>query len=183
MRVAPLALLLNLSLAMPVAAGAQGTTASEQVFAQVEILAIPLTIDVVGVTNFGSVFNYAHDEVIDPSSPTAGQTTAAIAIGSIEGRTLLINLGLCPMQLRTAEDFALDFASHFSYNTSANVRGAGADTALNPCEASVQVEPQADGEDPVLRYVYLWMGGRIGVAASQAPGVYSGVITITVEVL
>jgi hypothetical protein len=47
----------------------------------------------------------------------------------------------------------------------------------------VQVEPQADGEDPVLRYVYLWMGGRIGVAASQAPGVYSGVITITVEVL
>lgn len=169
---------------LPLAATAQGTSEDAQVFAQVEVQAVPLTIDVTGVTNFGSVFNFAQEPAIDPKAPTVSQTTAAITITTSPATNLVVTLGQCPKTLATAEGSSLDFYSQFALSTTSDVQ-ADASSVLTECLSGVSFMPAAPAAngDGSLRSAYLWMGGRVVIAAGQPPGLYSGVISISVEVL
>lgn len=169
---------------LPFTVTAQGTSETALVFAQVEVLAVPLQVDVTGVTNFGSVFNFAHEEYIDPKIPEVNQTTAAIVITTSPSTLLLVNLGQCPKVLASPEGASLQFYSQFAMSSSSDVQ-SDANNVLLECASSFQVTPEASpaNGDPTLRSMYMWMGGRVVIAAGQEPGAYSGVIEIAVEVL
>lgn len=167
----------------PIAAGAQIVTEQAGVLVEATVLAVPLNIDVAGATSFGIITNHGHEEFIDPTAPGPMQSTAAITISTSPSTLLTVHLGQCPTHLLLGDGVnEMTFYSAFAFNSNGDVQSESNNIFLE-CASSFMYEPYASGASPDLRYLYMWLGGRLVVAPGQAPGLYEGAITIVVEVL
>lgn len=117
-----------------------------------------------GETNFGRIGNFAHTETIDPTAPTADQTTAQFSATSSNAVVYT-----CPTEVRLTGPGAssMTFTTRMSSHTAADRQ---ATSGLNSCaEAFLINEPT----------VFFWLGGDLKVLSNQEPGSYSGVFTLS----
>jgi hypothetical protein len=167
----------------PVTAGAQIVTEQADVQVEATVQAVPLNIDIAGLTSFGIITNHGHEEFIDPTAPGPMQSTAAITISTSPSTLLTVHLGQCPAHLLLGDAVnEMTFYSAFAFNSNGDVQSESNNILLE-CASSFMYEPYASGASPDLRYLYMWLGGRLVVAPGQVPGLYQGTVTIVVEVL
>lgn len=150
--------------------GALAGTASAQTQATAPVKATvqqDLQLTSEGETDFGTIGNNAHTEVIDPKAPKPTQTTARFTSTS-SGNTLV--LYSCPSEVTlTGPGSAwMTFTTGLSANIFSDVQSDSHDQTCTEATFGSHSSP-----------VYFWLGGSLEVLSNQAPGSYNGVFTLT----
>jgi Mat/Ecp fimbriae major subunit len=123
-----------------------------------------LVIASTGTTDFGTVGDFAHTEIIDASAPTGTQEVAQFTV--TRSGTTIVSYSCSPTVTLTGPGGAM--MTFTPKVTISGFAGGQATSSATPCPfANSQTE------------LYMWLGGSLAVAASQAAGEYSGVFTLT----
>lgn len=123
-----------------------------------------------GQTNFGTIDNFAHTEVINPATPTADQETAMFVFSTGGGSISLT----CPSAVTLTEPTSsaeMTFTPQLSVANGPDQQSFS--DPLPPCPLSGSGAFQ----------VWLWLGGSLDVGSNQGPGSYSGVFTLSAAYL
>lgn len=151
--------------------------ASAQVTANATVkaeLTSTIALTVTGVTDFGLVPNDGTAEVIDPTKPAAGQSTAEFTAMTSVNTPITVSYNTTPLVNTTDPNASIDFVPTLAGNsvddpsTAAPQITDGTSTSGTSNFAGFLVSP-----------LYFWLGGTLQGTANKKPGTYTGTFTLT----
>lgn len=154
------------------AAGASAqATANATVKAE---LTSTIALTVTGATDFGLVPNDGTVEIIDPTKPTAGQSTAEFIATTSVNTPITMSYNATPLVNTTDPNATITFIPKLAEN--------GVDdpsTAAPEITDGTSTSGTSNFEGFLESPLYFWLGGTLQGTANKKPGTYTGTFTLT----